>query len=94
MQGYTYNYKSFYDYMSFNWTYFLIKPKNETDGLLLSITKNCQTLMEKTHRKAEETLEIKLTKTEETFQFNPPVEGKEDWKIGLTTLEVYTFLSK
>ena len=34
----------------------MIRPKNQTDDLLLSITKNCQTLIKQTHRKAEETL--------------------------------------
>ena len=42
-----------------------------------------------THRKPEETLEFKKTKPRETFHFNPPVENKEDWMIGLTDLEVY-----
>ena len=34
----------------------MIKPKNKTEGFLLSITKNCETLNKQTHRKAEETL--------------------------------------
>ena len=38
----------------------MIKPKNQTEDLLLSITKNCGTLIEQTHRKPEETLEFKL----------------------------------
>ena len=37
----------------------MIRPKNDTEDLLLSITKNCETLIEKTHRKAAETLEFK-----------------------------------
>ena len=40
----------------------MIQPKNETEDLLLSRTKNCEILMEQTHKKAEETLEIKMTK--------------------------------
>ena len=36
----------------------MIKPKNETEDLLLSITKNCETLIEQTHIKFEETLEF------------------------------------
>ena len=39
----------------------MIRPENETEDLLLSITKNCETLIKQTHRKAEETLEFKLT---------------------------------
>ena len=34
----------------------MIRPKNKTEKSLLSITKNCETLIEQTHRKAEETL--------------------------------------
>ena len=33
-------------------------------------------------------LEFELTKPSETFHFNPPVEGNEDWMLGLTSLEV------
>ena len=29
----------------------MIRPKNETENLLLSITKNCETLIKQTHRK-------------------------------------------
>ena len=38
----------------------MIRPKTETENLLLSITENCETLIKQTHRKAE-TLEFKLT---------------------------------
>ena len=31
----------------------MIRPKNQTEDLLLSTTKNCQTLIEQTQRKAE-----------------------------------------
>ena len=34
-------------------------------------------------------MDFKLTKSKETFHFNPPVEVKEDRMIGLITLEVY-----
>ena len=67
----------------------MIRPKNETEDLLLSITKNCETLIQQTHRKAEEALEFKMTKSRETFLFIPPIQVKEDWMIGLTDLEVY-----
>ena len=67
----------------------MIRPKNETEELLLPITKNCQTLIEQTHRKAEETLEFKMVKPRETFHFKPPIQVKGDWMIGLTDLEVY-----
>ena len=67
----------------------MIRPKNETEDLLLSITKNCETLIDQTHRKPEETLEFKMIKPRETFHFKPPVQIKGDCMIGLTDLEVY-----
>ena len=65
----------------------MIRPRNETEDFLLSITKNCETLIDQTHRKAEETLEFKMTKPRETFHFKPPIQIV--WMIGLTDLEVY-----
>ena len=67
----------------------MIQPKNETEDLLLSITKNCVKLVEQTHRKPEEILEFKMVKARETFHFNPPIQVKEDWMLGLIDLEVY-----
>ena len=67
----------------------MIRPKNETEDLLLSITKNCETLIEQTYTKPQETLEIKMIKPKETFHFKPPIQVKGDWMIGLTDLEVY-----
>ena len=55
----------------------LIRPKTQTENLLLSITKNCETLIEQTHRKAEETLEFKMNKSREIFHFSPPIQVKE-----------------
>ena len=45
----------------------MFNPGNETEDLLLSITKNCETIIDQTHRKAEETLEIKLTRSKFVF---------------------------
>ena len=67
----------------------MIQPKNQTEDLLLSITKNCQTLIKQTHRKAEETLEFKMIKPRETFHFKPPIQIQGDWMLGLINLEVY-----
>ena len=67
----------------------MIIPKNETEDLILSITRNCQTLVDQTYTKAEETLEFKMIKPKETFHFNPPIQVKGDWVIGLVGLEVY-----
>ena len=67
----------------------MIQPKNETENLLLSITKNCETLIDQTHRKPEETLEFKMLKPRETFHFKPPIQTEGDWMLGLIDLEVY-----
>ena len=68
----------------------MIRPKNETQDLLLSITKNCETLIEQTHTKPQETLEFKMNKSRrESFNFKPPIQVKGDWMIGLVDLEVY-----
>ena len=67
----------------------MIQPKNKTEDLLLSITKNCQTLIEQTNKKAEETFEFKMSKSKETFHFKPPLSIEGSWMIGLTDLEVY-----
>ena len=56
----------------------LIRPENETEDFLLSLTKNCETLIEQTHTKPQETLELKMIKPKETFLFIPPVEVKEN----------------
>ena len=68
----------------------MIRPKNQTEYLLLSITKNCETLIKQTHTKPRETMEVKMTKPRETYHFNPPIQVKEDWMLGLIDLEVYT----
>ena len=67
----------------------MIRPKNETEDLLLSITKNCETSIDQTHRKAEETLEFKMIRSKQTFHFKPQIQVKGDWMIGLVDLEVY-----
>ena len=67
----------------------MIRPKNQTEVLLLSITKNCEKPIEQTHRKPEETLEFKMIKPKETFHLNPPIQIKGYCMLGLTDLEVY-----
>ena len=56
--------------------------------MLLSITKNCETLIEQTHRKAEETLGFRMIKPREKFHFNPPIQIQGSWMLGLVDLEV------
>ena len=48
----------------------MIIPKSETEDLKLSKTKKSEMLIKQTQRKAEETLEIKLSKSGETFHLN------------------------
>ena len=67
----------------------MIKPEKETENLLLYITKNCETLIEQTHTKSQETLEFKMNKPRETFHFKPSFQIQGHWMIGLTNLEVY-----
>ena len=69
----------------------MIRPKNETEDLLLSITKNCETLIKQTHTKPQKTLEFKLTKPRETFHLKTPIGIEDSWMIGLSSLEVYNF---
>ena len=66
----------------------MIRLKNETEDLLLSISKNCEMLIEQTHRKPIETLEFKLTKPGKTFHFRPSIQLQGSWMLGLVDLEV------
>ena len=45
----------------------IIPPKNETEDILLSRTRNCETLIKQTHRKSEDILEFKFSKPSEFF---------------------------
>ena len=45
----------------------MIQPKNETEDLLLSRTKDCELLFDQSDRKPEETLEFKMIKPRESF---------------------------
>ena len=67
----------------------MIQFKNEIEHLLLSITKNCETLTHQIHTRPEETLEINLNKPRETFHSNPPIQIEDNWMLGLIDLEVY-----
>ena len=67
----------------------MIRPKNETEELFLLKTKNCEKIIEQTHREAKETLDFKVTKPKETFHFSPSIQIKGDWMIVLINLEVY-----
>ena len=63
----------------------IIRPKNETVDLVVSITINCETLIKQAHRKAVETLDFELTKPRKTFNFNPPISIEGSWMIRWTS---------
>ena len=48
----------------------MIRPRNETDDLILSITKNCETIIKQTHTKAQEALESNLPLQKKLFLSN------------------------
>ena len=54
----------------------MIRPKTQTVDLLLSITKDCEKLIEQALLKAERVLEFQLAKRRETFCFKPPIQIK------------------
>ena len=56
--------------------------------MLLSITKNCETLVKQTHTKPQEALEFKITKPKETISFKPATSIAGSWMIGLICLGV------
>ena len=73
----------------------IVRPTNETEELLLSITKNSAMLLKQTHREAEETLEFAVVQPRETFHFDPPISIEGIWMIRLTNFEVYnSFFNK
>ena len=49
----------------------VIRPRIESEDLLLSITKNCETPTRQIHTKPQATLELIFTKSRETFSFKP-----------------------
>ena len=67
----------------------MIKPKNQTQYLLLSIIRNCETPIKQTHTKPQKTLDFKVNKSKGTIYFTPPISVEGSWMIGLTNLEVY-----
>ena len=67
----------------------MIRRKTQTEDFLLSITKNCETLIKQTHTKPQETIEFKKIKPREIFHFKPQIQIQGDWMLGLVNLEVY-----
>ena len=58
--------------------------------LLLLIKKHTDTLVEKTKTKPQETLELKMVRSKQTFSLNPPKKLVEEgkWLLGGTSFEV------
>ena len=68
----------------------IVRPENETEDLLLSISKNCETLIEQTHTKLQETLDFEIAKPRKTFSNKRSINLGFDSNcmVGLTKLEV------
>ena len=66
-------------------------PKNETEDLLLSITKKCETLIKQTHIKPQERLEFEIVKSKEIFSFKSSniLGFDSNSMLGLVFSEVY-----
>ena len=64
--------------------------KNETDDLLLSIKKKCETLIDQNLTVAQETLEPKFNQQMENFSFrlHTFLSSESKWMNGITSLEV------
>ena len=72
----------------------MIRPKNETEDVLLSKTRKCETFFHQIHTRPEETLEFETIKPRETFHFNPPIQIQGDWRLddwinGLRSIQFY-----
>ena len=67
----------------------MIRPRNQTEDLLLPITEKCETPNKRTHTRPEETLQYKFTKPRDNFSFEPPISIEGCWMRRLTSLEVY-----
>ena len=63
--------------------------KNETEDLLLSKTKDCETPNKQTKTTPQATLEFNLTHSRETFTFKPPFSIEGCSMVGITSLKVY-----
>ena len=68
----------------------MVRPKNKKESLFLSFTENCETLIEQTLTKPQETLELKLIEPKEIFPLKPSMYLGLDSScmITLTNLEV------
>ena len=73
----------------------MIRPRSETEGLLRSFNKICETLIKKTRRNPEETIEVILIEPREKFFELSIIFGLDShWMVGLVSLEVYRSIFK
>ena len=61
---------------------------------LLSVAKNCKTLIAQAYRIPEEILEFKLNQPRETSNINPPKLVEGSWMVGLIGEKLYNSLFK
>ena len=66
-----------------------IRPKNETEDFLFSITKNYETRAKKTIGKQKKHQNSSLPHQKETLRFKPLILIEGSWMLGLTSLKVY-----
>ena len=66
----------------------MVRPKNKTENLLVSIAENCETLIKQTHTDPQKTIENKLTKPRETFSFKRTIPIEGCWMTRITNLDV------
>ena len=65
---------------------------DKKESLLLSIAKSNQAIVEKTHSKPQEFLEVKVTEQKKSFSFDVPLNLDEKWMMEVTSLEVYNIV--
>ena len=64
---------------------------SKTEVLSISIIKICETRIQKTLTKPQETLDFKMIKSKDTFSFKPTFNLGLDsnWRVALASLEVF-----
>ena len=65
----------------------MVRPRNEIEDSLFSLTKNCDTVVDQTHTNPQEALEYKPTKSSETFSLKPSINlgFNSNWMVGSTS---------
>ena len=68
----------------------MIRPRSKTEVFLISLTKNCETLIKQTLTETQGTLDFKNSKSREIFPFEPSSNLGliSNWMVALTNLEV------